>query len=172
MSSVSSYNGNVVLSIRGININHVEQTVRDFFYLPQRDLEPKLLRINMQAKTKLHLGCIKSSNQINSIFDRLFQNNFIPMPTVVIRRDALDEVGMFNPKYEIAEEYDLWLRVAEHYTIDFTEESLAKYRIHGGGVSRNQELVIDEDLQIVEYWLNRKSGANREFVGQTKRREA
>lgn len=57
-----------------------------------------------------------------NVFDKLFRSNFIPMPTVMIRRKTLAEVGIFNPKYEIAEEYDLWLRIAEHYPIDFTRD--------------------------------------------------
>jgi glycosyltransferase involved in cell wall biosynthesis len=107
-----------------------------------------------------------------NVFDKLFLNNFIPMPTVMIRRTTLGEVGIFNPKYEIAEEYDLWLRIAEHYPIDFTEEPLAKYRIHGGSVSRNRELAVNEGFQLIEYWLEKKANLERGFRGKAKQRQA
>ena len=35
--------------------------------------------------------------------------NFIPLLTAIIRKDVLDEVGLFNPEYKMAEEYDLFL---------------------------------------------------------------
>jgi glycosyltransferase involved in cell wall biosynthesis len=107
-----------------------------------------------------------------NVFNKLFQSNFIPMPTVMIRTKTLGEVGIFNPKYEIAEEYDLWLRIAEHYPIDFTEEPLAKYRIHGGSVSRNRELAANEGFQLTEYWLEKKANLERGFRGKAKQRQA
>jgi len=107
-----------------------------------------------------------------NVFDKLFQGNFIAMPTVMIRRTTLGEVGIFNPKYEIAEEYDLWLRIAEHYPIDFTEEPLAKYRIHSGSVSRNRELAFNEGFQLTEYWLEKKANLERGFRGKAKQKQA
>jgi glycosyltransferase involved in cell wall biosynthesis len=107
-----------------------------------------------------------------NVFDKLFQSNFIPMPTVMIRREVLSKVGGFDPKYIIALDYDLWLRIAEHYPIDFTEEPLAKYRIHGGSVSRNQELAINEDFQLIEYWLEKKANLERGFRRKAKQKQA
>jgi len=102
-------------------------------------------------------------------FVELFQSNVIPMLTVVIRKDVLDKVGVFNPKYEIAEEYDLWLRIAEYYPIDFIEQPLAKFRVHRESVSQvNHILACQEDLQIRGYWLNRNLGLKRELGGRIK----
>ena len=102
-------------------------------------------------------------------FAELFQSNVIPMLTAVIRKDALDKVGVFNPKYEIAEEYDLWLRIAEYYPIDFIEQPLAKLRVHSESVSQvNHILAYLEDLQIRDYWLNRNPGLKRELGGRIK----
>ena len=107
-----------------------------------------------------------------NVFDKLFQNNFIPMLTVMVRREVLSKVGEFDPKYIIALDHDLWLRIAEHYPIDFIAEPLAKYRIHGGNVSKNQELTINEAFQIVEYWLKRKVTSERGFRGKAKQKQA
>ena len=95
-------------------------------------------------------------------FNELFQFNFIPMLTVVIRREVLDKVGVFNPRYEIAEEYDLWLRIAEYYPIDFIEQPLAKFRSHAeSGYQKNAILSRQEVLQITEYWRNRNPQLGR-----------
>ena len=96
-------------------------------------------------------------------FNELFQSNTIPLLTAVIRTEVLDKVGVFNPKYEIAEEYDLWLRIAAYYPIDFIEQPLAKFRVHSeSGYQKNPILSYREDLQIVEYWLNRNPALKRE----------
>jgi len=106
------------------------------------------------------------------VFNELFHRNFIALLTVVIRKEVLNKVGMFNPKYKIAEEYDLFLRIAEHYLIDFVEQPLAKYRVHDESVSKNIELSVDEDLQIMGYWLNKKPKLKRELRGKIQLKKA
>jgi glycosyltransferase involved in cell wall biosynthesis len=102
-------------------------------------------------------------------FKELFQANPIPLLTAVITREAFNKAGVFNPKYEIAEEYDLWLRIAEYYPIDFIEQPLAKYRVHSeSATSKNHILNYKEDLQIKGYWLKRNPGLKKEFGGRFK----
>lgn len=96
------------------------------------------------------------------VFNELFRFNIIPLLTVVIRKDILDKTGVFNPKYEIAEEYDLWLRIAERYPVDFIEQPLAKYRLYSDSVSqKNIILAYQEELQIINYWLKRNPGLKK-----------
>jgi len=96
-----------------------------------------------------------------NVFNELFYVNFIPILTTMVRKNVFNKVGMFDPKYKIAEDYDLFLKIAEQYPIDFTETPLAKYRIYGGNVSKNIEVRVKEDLQISEYWLNKKPELKR-----------
>ncbi len=97
-------------------------------------------------------------------FNELLRANFIPMLTVVIRREMLDKVGEFNPRYKICLDYDLCLRIAAVYPIDFIEQPLAKYRIHSdSGFQGNAILWYEEVLQIIEYWLNRDPELKREL---------
>ena len=44
----------------------------------------------------------------------LLRANPIAHPTVVMRRDAVGAVGGYREAYLRAEDYDLWLRLAEH----------------------------------------------------------
>lgn len=106
-------------------------------------------------------------------FKELFLSNFIPILTVVVRRETLGKVGGFDPKYVIAEDYDLWLRIAEHYPIDFIEQPLAKYRFHGESASqKNMVLSYQEEIQIKEYWQNRNPNLRKELGGRIRRRKA
>jgi hypothetical protein len=47
-----------------------------------------------------------------------------------MRRDAFVHVGGYRPIFAPSEDYDLWLRMAEHFQIANLEEVLLKYRIH------------------------------------------
>lgn len=108
-----------------------------------------------------------------NVFKELFLSNFIPILTVVVRRETLGKVGGFDPKYVIAEDYDLWLRIAEHYPIDFIEQPLAKYRFHGESASqKNMVLSYQEEIQIKEYWQNRNPNLRKELGGRIRRRKA
>lgn len=99
-----------------------------------------------------------------NIFNKLIEYDFIPLLTVVVRRGVLDKTGMFNPRFKTSEDYDLLLRIAEHYPADFIKQALTKYRVHSEAFSRNVELTAREDLQIMEYWLNRKPGIVRPLI--------
>ena len=107
------------------------------------------------------------------VFNELFTYNFIPILTVVIRSDVLGKVGIFDSRYLIAEDYDLFLRIAEHYPIGLIKEPLTKYRIHKHSVSqRNMIRSFIEELQIKEDWLRRKPTLKKEIGSRLRRRKA
>jgi len=105
-----------------------------------------------------------------NIFDGLFQDNFIPMLTVVIRRAVLNEVGFFKPEHKIALDYDLWLRIAECYPVDFIEYPLAKSRVHGENLGANMLISCKEAFEIREYWLSRKPELKGKFASKSRLR--
>lgn len=90
------------------------------------------------------------------IFDELFYVNYISLETAVIRKKVLKNTGMFNPDYKIAEDYDLFLKIAKKYPVDFVEKRLAKFRAHAGGASRNIKLRVAEEFKIMQYWLDKE----------------
>jgi glycosyltransferase involved in cell wall biosynthesis len=95
-----------------------------------------------------------------NVLNELLYANFIPLLTAIIRKEVLNKVGMFNPKYKICEEYDLFLKIAEYYPVDFIEQPLAKYRVHDENFSRNIEILVNENFQIIEYWSNKSKNKN------------
>jgi glycosyltransferase involved in cell wall biosynthesis len=55
--------------------------------------------------------------------------------SVMARRSVLVSVGGYREAFRHAEDYDLWLRVAEHHRIGNLPERLMCYRHHGASVS-------------------------------------
>lgn len=51
-------------------------------------------------------------------------------PTVLIRREAFVLMGGYRAVFAQAEDYDLWLRLSEHYRCANLKEVVLKYRIH------------------------------------------
>ena len=88
--------------------------------------------------------------------------NFIPLLTVIIKKEVLDEVGLFNPEYKMAEEYDLFLRIAYTHPIDYVELPLAKYRVHDDNFSHNLDVGIKEVFEIMNEWLHKDPEIKKE----------
>jgi len=70
-----------------------------------------------------------------AVLPQLFLGDFIACSTVLIRRDAVSRVGVFDVNLRIAEEYDLFLRLAQHYEFGLIDEPLMQLRVHGGNAS-------------------------------------
>lgn len=70
-------------------------------------------------------------------FLKLLNENVIPALTVMLRKSALDKVGLFNEKLKFYEDYELWLRLSAAYPkgLKAVDGILADYRVHSGNVS-------------------------------------
>lgn len=53
-------------------------------------------------------------------------------PAVMFRRAAVIAAGGYRPRIEPAEDYDLWLRLAERHDLANLPQVLLHYRVHGG----------------------------------------
>jgi glycosyltransferase involved in cell wall biosynthesis len=51
------------------------------------------------------------------LYAELFMESFIATPSVIVRRDVFDSVGLFDVRYHRAEDYDLWLRIADAFRV-------------------------------------------------------
>jgi hypothetical protein len=72
----------------------------------------------------------------NDSLQRAFlSGNNIAHPTACMRREACLEVGNYRHCFRHAEEYDLWLRIAERWEIANLPEVVLRYRIHGTQVT-------------------------------------
>ena len=58
----------------------------------------------------------------------LLSRNPMAHPTVMMRRSALETAGGYREPFVFAEDYDLWLRIAEHGKIANLKEPLVRYR--------------------------------------------
>ena len=70
-----------------------------------------------------------------SIFDELYLCNFVNISTVVLRRECLNVIGLFDEGLRKVEDYDLWLRVAANFKVGCQDVVTGFYRLHGNNLS-------------------------------------
>ena len=69
------------------------------------------------------------------VFQALIRNNFITASSVLLRRDAFEELGGFCEFIYGAEDWDLWLRYAHDHEVELCPEPWTRYRRHAAGIS-------------------------------------
>jgi glycosyltransferase involved in cell wall biosynthesis len=84
-------------------------------------------------------------------YEALLKSNFIEMiSSVLFRRRVYDEVGGFDTKLRVAEDYELYLRIARSYPICCHPAVVAEYRIHDTNASRNSEMMLSMTLRVLK----------------------
>ncbi|MDA0243804.1 MAG: glycosyltransferase [Chloroflexi bacterium] len=73
------------------------------------------------------------------VFGDLLRGNFLFLQTTLIRKTALDAVGIFdeNPELFAIEDYDLLLRLAACYPFQYSTGDVCAIRRHTGGISHH-----------------------------------
>ena len=83
------------------------------------------------------------------ILDRMFVQNHVCFSSAVVRRIVFSHVGSFDAAWDLAIDFDLWLRVARHYEFDFVDEELVQYRTGHGNLSKRIADRVDTALSIM-----------------------
>lgn len=86
----------------------------------------------------------------NIYLDELERDRVHPTSTVMVRRDVLAEVGGFDTSLPSRQDYDLWLRITEHYEVDYVDEILVDKREQPDSISKNFNSRIEGDLAVFE----------------------
>ena len=67
------------------------------------------------------------------VFDSLLQDNFIGgSSNPLIRKVCVDQVGGFDETLQSFQDFDLWLRIALRYPVNYVEKTLLYYHVHDG----------------------------------------
>lgn len=106
-----------------------------------------------------------------SILRKLFMGNFISTSAAVVRKSAFEAVGGFNPEHRLNEDVDLFLRLAEQFKFDYVDKVLVRRRILPTSLMHANSLACQRrDLQIFDYWVNRRPDLFPEDSPQVRQR--
>lgn len=92
------------------------------------------------------------------IFNAIMRHaNFIPAPSVMFRRSALEAVGGFEERYFLTSaDLDMWLRVARQYPIGILDEPLLNYRYssqQGSAQITKNHTQLEDFFQVMDAYL-------------------
>jgi glycosyltransferase involved in cell wall biosynthesis len=91
-----------------------------------------------------------------SIRRNMMRRNQFVQSSVLIRKEALDDIGWYDENIPIWEDYELWLRVGKLYQFRNIPEQLTGYRDHVGNISKESEEKSIRAYQMI-YKLHKKS---------------
>ena len=99
----------------------------------------------------------KNLPKSGKVFKTLFTNYNISLETAIIRSEVLKKLDyIFDERFEIIEEFDLFCRISINYQLFFVNKVLSKWRMHPNSSTwKNRELIWKErNLMLEQYKLN------------------
>lgn len=124
----------------------------DDIALPRR-LE---LQVNFMERNP-RIGCVGGAWQVIDEAGRPIHPNFPPTahadidaraltginpmchPTTLMRRQVLEQLGGYDPRFQYAQDLDLWLRMAEVSQLTNIRQIVLQYRAHAGTISEARQ---------------------------------
>lgn len=93
-------------------------------------------------------------------FKALLEENVIPAPTVMFKRDIFLDLGGYDEALLI-EDLDLWLRFSKRYKIAYIDQVLAYYRRHATNLSKDIERMYRSKYQILQKYADESGHEER-----------
>jgi glycosyltransferase involved in cell wall biosynthesis len=92
----------------------------------------------------------KKKPPVGNVFKKLLGEYFVSLETAVIRRAALESLDhWFDPRFDVIEEYDLFARLGYSWRLDFVDEVLAKWRVHGKSWTWSQSELFPKERKLM-----------------------
>ncbi|SNY15304.1 Glycosyltransferase involved in cell wall bisynthesis [Orenia metallireducens] len=84
-------------------------------------------------------------NKLKKIIELMDIINYIPHPTIMIKKDVLDNKGRYNPDFRTGQDKELWERLIKKNTnFYYLRKILLFYRIHSNNISKGKNNISRE----------------------------
>lgn len=88
-----------------------------------------------------------------TFLDRLLLDNFVTTSAVMAPKQRLLEAGLFSEDRRVAEDYELWLRMAARWKATIVERPLVRYRYLHGSLSHDKLYSSRCALEVIQaFW--------------------
>ncbi|MGA7938149.1 MAG: glycosyltransferase family A protein [Kovacikia sp.] len=95
-------------------------------------------------------GRVMISDTTGKVWKQLAEKNTIACSSVMVRRCCFEKVGMFAPILHAVEDWDMWIRIAAHYSFAVINEPLLLYRQHFSNSSKNWQAMEQAFHLVIE----------------------
>jgi hypothetical protein len=124
---------------RWVHILHDDDLVQSGFYRAMQAAIAKYPRIaaafcrvqyldDKGRKLDLATPELAASGIYEKLPARLVQGNAVSFPTMVVKREAYEEVGGFDPNLDITADWEMWMRLACRFPVYYDTRPLAAFR--------------------------------------------
>lgn len=131
--------GEYIARMDGDDVSHPERFAAQVRFLDtERNIALVGTWANVINETGDVVGVMRVPTSSCEIYETLLMKNVFIHPSVMFRRRAVQELGGYQPvraNTELAQDYHLWLRLADRYSLANLAEVLIDYRMHRDQVS-------------------------------------
>lgn len=87
-----------------------------------------------------------------NIFKFLFLGNFIKTSSIVVRKQASEQIGKFNPNLKTQEDYEYFLRLSMRFDLSYIDSPLVITRKRADQLTRDdqKESTVSKSLEVIE----------------------
>lgn len=99
------------------------------------------------------------------------KNRITTFSATLFRRSVFDDIGFLNESRTVmtADDYDIYLRVAEKYEVLYVTGRPISYRLHAGNLAKNYSLNYSATVAVLEDCLGRnRTGPDPKFFEELK----
>lgn len=140
-----------------IHLLHGDDRILPGFYTAFTDLftkEPSLMAafcmyhfIDEHNKVNNSSGeYLNGTGEYHGFFNQITRSQIIQTPTIVVKREVYENIGMFDRRLSWCEDWEMWARIGKHYPVGFINRILAEYRIHSNSNS-GQYILSGENIR-------------------------
>jgi glycosyltransferase involved in cell wall biosynthesis len=105
---------------------------------------PSCSAVYSDMKTFDSTGIIEESVKVSRnltmpsgrIFPQLFAETLFQTSSLIIRKSCIDQIGSFDTTLRMGEDYEFFLRLAQHYEFGYVDQPLVLYRQHPRQLTR------------------------------------
>ena len=99
----------------------------------------------------------------------LLRGNYIPS-SLIIRKSIFSKIGLFDEELTV-EDWDMWLRIAQHSTILYIDKKLVKYRFHDNNSIGNSTILSNNYIKVLvkQGFIPIKKGCGKYFIKQVRK---
>lgn len=104
-----------------------------------------------------------------NVYEPLLARNFIDTGSApMVRKQAVEQVGLFDEEYRIGEDWDLWLRLADQYSFACVPSVQVLYRVRSDSLMTDAKQVLECVNTVLEKGLERlPASTDRERIRRT-----
>jgi glycosyltransferase involved in cell wall biosynthesis len=96
-------------------------------------------------------GYLKDQGRpITNALGMLLSKNFIPTGTVLVRKETLIAVGMFNEVIHFGEDLELWARISAYYPMTCLPEILMLRRLHSNNATYETASMLTDKVKVMK----------------------